>query len=127
MLIPTVTRMIRTAWTEATPYRPFSMDWNSSALATFFPGEIRKIMAPTDVMHDVKIEIKPVAKVVLSKGRMTPKRTSSRLAPRSLAASSIFLSIPENMALADLLVSEIWRNTRFRMMMADVPRMYMGG
>lgn len=80
-MIPTVTRMIRTAWTEATPYRPFSMDWNSSALATFFPGEIRKIMAPTDVMQDVKIEMKPVAKVVLSKGRMTPKRTSSRLAP----------------------------------------------
>ena len=69
-------------------------------------------MAPTDVMQDVKIEIKPVAKVVLSKGRMTPKRTSSRLAPRSLAASSIFLSIPENMALADLLVSEIMNRNR---------------
>ncbi len=50
-LIPRVTAII-TAWTAATPIA-FSMDWNSSMLVYVLAGEIRKAMAPTDVMLEV--------------------------------------------------------------------------
>ena len=83
-------------------------------------------MAPTDVMQDVKIEMKPVAKVVLSKGRIVPKD----LQPAGPQIPGRILDLSVNSrkhGVGRLVGQRDLAEYRFRMMMADVPRMYMGG
>ena len=102
-----VTRRIMTACTEATPYLPFSTDWNSSTLATFFPGDIRKTIAPVAVIAEVKTVTKQILNICFSCGNTIPNKISKAVAPISLAAISVFSSIAAKAPLAALHPTEI--------------------
>lgn len=110
------------AITDASPYPPLVMSLNITMDAITFLGETRNTMAPTVVIAAENVFIKLVKNTGFSMGKMIVLIVFKWEAPRSLAESSILLSIVVKAALLALFATDMCLKVVFKMTMAVVPR-----